>query len=54
MIKLMEEVGLQPGPSLAERRVLAFAPELLPLRFEREDQARAALMGLLQVSFSET
>jgi hypothetical protein len=49
VVKLMEEVGLQKGTPLAERRVLAFAPELLPLRLQTERQARAALMGLLQV-----
>lgn len=46
---MLEEVGFQAGAPLAERKVLAFAPEALPLRLDTELQVRAALMGLLQV-----
>jgi hypothetical protein len=49
VVRLLEEVGFQQGTPLGERRVLAFAPEVLPLRLQSEQQVRAALMGLLQV-----
>ena len=46
---MLEEVGFQQGAPLAERKVLAFAPDALPLRLDSERQVRAALMGLVQV-----
>ena len=49
VVRMLEEVGFQAGAPLAERKVLAFAPETLPLRLDTEQQVRAALMGLLQV-----
>lgn len=46
---MLEEVGFQQGAPLAERKVLAFASDALPLRLDSERQVRAALMGLVQV-----
>ncbi len=40
---------LNPQPPLAQRRVLAFAPEVLPLNLATEAEVRTALMGLAQV-----
>lgn len=37
-------------PKLTSRRVLAFAPDVLPLQLEDEAEFRAAVMGLVQVS----
>ncbi|CAL8471215.1 g10757 [Coccomyxa elongata] len=50
VVRMLEEVGFQAGSPLAERKVLAFAPEALPLRLDTEQQVRAALMGLLQLA----
>ncbi len=36
-------------PALASKRVLAFAPDVLPLQYEDEADFRAAVMGLVQV-----
>ena len=38
------------SPALASKRVLAFAPNVLPLRSDGEAGFRAAVMGLVQVS----
>ena len=36
-------------PTLTDKRVMAFAPDLLPLHFDDEADFRAAVMGLSQV-----
>ena len=36
-------------PTLTDKRVMAFAPDLLPLHFDDEADFRAAVMGLAQV-----
>ena len=36
-------------PTLTNKRVMAFAPDLLPLHFDDEADFRAAVMGLSQV-----
>ena len=41
-------------PTLSEKRVLSFAPDVLPLHFDDETDFRAAVMGLVQVSGSNT
>lgn len=36
-------------PTLTDKRVMALAPDLLPLHFDDEADFRAAVMGLAQV-----
>ena len=35
--------------TLTDKRVMAFAPDVLPLHFDQEADFRAAVMGLAQV-----
>ena len=41
--------GKALSPVLSSKRVLAFAPDVLPLQYEDEADFRAAVMGLVQV-----
>jgi len=47
-----EHEGKMLFPTLSEKRVLSFAPDVLPLHFDDETDFRAAVMGLVQVSTS--
>ena len=47
-----EHEGKMLFPTLSEKRVLSFAPDVLPLHFDDETDFRAAVMGLVQVSAS--
>ena len=45
-----EHKGKALFPTLSDKRVLSFAPDVLPLHFDDEADFRAAVMGLVQVS----
>ncbi len=54
VVGMLEEVGFQQGTPLAARKVLAFAPDVLPLKLDSERQVRAVLMGLVQVCINSS